>query len=116
MTDKNLLKLIKDNDSEAFKEIAEKYFRRVYLFVSKASNDPKIVEEIVTSIFKRVWIRRHQQNTDSLDQYIFKLTCMEISHVIRPNTNNNFPALIKLGIKRLYLTRNRFRLWQAILK
>ncbi|WP_442590955.1 hypothetical protein ACSBL2_06955 [Pedobacter sp. AW31-3R] len=87
--DLELLNLIRKNDEKALKDIINLYFKRVYYFVSKAINDPDHIEQTVTTVFKTLWINRHEQQIESLEEYIFILTCREISNTTRSRSNNN---------------------------
>lgn len=105
MTDRNkeLLIKIKNDDSEAFKEITDIYFKRVYAFASKALADPELVEQAIIAVFKTIWTRRHKKNTASLEHYIFEITCKEIfnlTHSGRNSKSRKWSVFIKKGIDK----------------
>ena len=112
MSDRNkeLLRLIKKDDSEAFKEITDLYFKRVYAFAGKALADPEMVEQAIIAVFKTVWIKRHKTNNIPLEHYIFEITCKEISnltHAGKRNKLDRWPSLIKKAIEKFDIMINK---------
>lgn len=55
LTDEELVLLISEGDHQAFSSLYERYFKRIYQFVSRRMNNPADVDETVQEVFINVF-------------------------------------------------------------
>jgi RNA polymerase sigma-70 factor (ECF subfamily) len=70
-TDGELLHLLADGSSEAFTEIYNRYWKKLFAVAAARIQDMEEAEEIVQEIFVSLWKRRSElQITTALDRYL----------------------------------------------
>jgi len=85
-----LLNLLKQGSSLAFKELYRQYAHRVFSFAKKYENNIQECEGIVQTVFLKLWENRSQLNADqSLKAYLFKLTKNILINRIKKNLHKN---------------------------
>ncbi len=57
--DRELIQFLKDDDQEAFREIYDRYWKRILFKAVKKVNDISLAEEVVQDVFLSIWNRRH---------------------------------------------------------
>lgn len=82
-TDKELLELLRQDDSEAFEVIYKKYFNRLYSHAFKMLKDKAVCKDIVQEIFVQLWTKRHTQEIQALDAYLNAVTRFQVFKTIR---------------------------------
>lgn len=89
-----LIGRIKQNDQNAFKEIYNTYFEKVYSFTRLYLISSIDVSDIVQEVFVKLWENReHLDESKSLNGFLFILTRNTIFNFSRKNYNKN---LIKI--------------------
>jgi RNA polymerase sigma-70 factor (family 1) len=106
LTDKELVELVRQNNPIAFKEIYDRYWKKLFSEAYKRLKSKEIAEEIVQDLFTRLWIKRHTLVIKSelsayfrvsiayfvIDQYrknIIKERYRNNFKIITPNWNNS---------------------------
>lgn len=64
-TDQELTALIKEGDEIAFKEVFDRYFRRLYTFSFRFLKNKEQAEEVVNDALMNVWINKSRLNRES---------------------------------------------------
>jgi RNA polymerase sigma-70 factor (family 1) len=82
-TEKELLELLRQDDSEAFEEIYKKHFNRLYSHAFKMLKDKAVCKDIVQEIFVQLWTKRHTQDIQALDAYLTAITRFQVFKTIR---------------------------------
>jgi len=86
--DTNLFKLLCDGNREAFDQIYNLYWKK--LFVAKAINDKEAAEDIVQEIFVSLWLRRETiVSNGTLAGYLFTAARYKGITYIQNNINKN---------------------------
>jgi RNA polymerase sigma-70 factor (ECF subfamily) len=81
-----LLKLIRENDRQAFRYLFDSFFVSLCRFVCAYVNDRSIAEEIVLDIFTAVWEKRNELKIDvSWKAYLFRSARNRALNHIRDN-------------------------------
>lgn len=79
--DSILIRRIKSDDHEAFREIYDRYKYRVFSFAGRYLNDKSDIEEIIQEIFVKLWKTRSRIKEDlPLYNYLFTITRNTILH------------------------------------
>lgn len=83
VSDQMLITLIATDDNElAFREIYERYWKRLFSLATFKTNSVEIAEEIVQELFVRLWERRKISTIIHLESYLFTaLKYQLISHL-----------------------------------
>lgn len=58
--DEDLLFCIKQDDENAYTELYNRYWKRMFWQIAKKVDSSAIAEELVQDIFTDIWVRRHQ--------------------------------------------------------
>jgi len=67
-----VLRLIKNGDAAAFKELYNRYKESIFLMVYRRVQDEEESKDIVQEIFLKLWLgREHLAELDNLDYYLF---------------------------------------------
>lgn len=70
LTDEGLLKLLKDSDEGALREIYLRYWKNMYLMVLKKVRVKNIGEELVQNVFVSLWTKRETAEIRQLQNYL----------------------------------------------
>jgi len=70
-----LLRIARDNDEDAFKQLFELYADRLFRFAKSLLKDRFLAEEAVSDVFYKVWLHRSSlENHTTIKAYLFKAT------------------------------------------
>ncbi|MGD9555424.1 MAG: RNA polymerase sigma-70 factor [Mangrovibacterium sp.] len=79
-----LLVRLKKNDVQAFDQIYEWYFHKLFAFISRILKDDLEAEDIVQGIFIKIWESRNKfEDFKSLNSYVFTVAYHSSISVIR---------------------------------
>ena len=84
-TDDHLLYLIQSDDDLAFKEIFERYWRKLYAIAYNRLRMEHTAEDIVQEVLTMLWVRRADLKIKSLNNYLSMAVRYNIFHEIRKN-------------------------------
>ena len=70
LTDEMLLRLLKANDEQAFKEIYSRYWRPIFETAYHRLASRETAKELVQTIFLRIWEKRHSIQITHLQGYL----------------------------------------------
>ena len=79
LPDQHLVEALRDDDGLAFREIYQRYWKKMYLLALRKIDDREAVESIVQDVFLRLWERRSLLQIDNLEAYLVtsvKYTCI----------------------------------------
>jgi RNA polymerase sigma-70 factor (ECF subfamily) len=79
LSDQQLLDAVRDDDGIAFREIYQRYWKKMYLLALRKIDDREAVESIVQDVFLRLWERRGVLQIENLEAYLVssvKYTCI----------------------------------------
>ncbi|MFA6770875.1 MAG: RNA polymerase sigma-70 factor [Bacteroidales bacterium] len=62
--DKSVLKSLKLGDSDAFREVYDFYFSRLYSFIFNSVRQPNVSEEILQEVFVKLWVNHKKIDPD----------------------------------------------------
>ncbi|MCK0131312.1 RNA polymerase sigma-70 factor [Flavobacteriaceae bacterium F08102] len=82
-TDKELLKQIELNNSNAFKLLHDKYASNMFLYAFKVLKDKQVSEDIIQNIFIDFWSKRNNNNVDNIKSYFFRAVKYQIFNHFR---------------------------------
>ncbi|MBN1131921.1 MAG: RNA polymerase sigma-70 factor [Bacteroidales bacterium] len=69
---------LKSGNKHVFEYIFNKYYKALCLCAQKYVRDRHVAEEVVSTVFMRIWERRESINiTGSLSSYLYKAVCNE---------------------------------------
>ncbi|HYI78022.1 MAG TPA: RNA polymerase sigma-70 factor [Chryseolinea sp.] len=76
--------MLKKEGQDAFNEIYERYWEKLYLFVFNRINSKDVAFEITQEIFVSLWVRRNEiEFHTSLSGYLYAATRYQIIHYIK---------------------------------
>lgn len=82
--DNKLVENLRKGDIEAFDQVYEKYARRLYVFSLKYLKSTAETEELVQSVFLKVWENQKNLKKDtSFKSYLFTIAYNEICNLFR---------------------------------
>ena len=58
-TDKELMKLTRDGDTQAFEMIYQRYNSRIYNYIFRFTGNREIAQDLLQETFTRVWSAAH---------------------------------------------------------
>ncbi len=71
LPDELLLIRLRTGDEAAFREIYQRYWKKLYTIARRKIESLDAVEELVQDIFLKVWERRRELRVERLDAYLF---------------------------------------------
>ncbi|MEL7589308.1 MAG: RNA polymerase sigma-70 factor [Prolixibacteraceae bacterium] len=84
LPDNKLVENLRKGDIEAFDQVYEKYARRLYVFSLKYLKSTAETEELVQSVFLKVWENQKNLKKDtSFKSYLFTIAYNEICNLFR---------------------------------
>jgi len=99
-SDEALLKLLRQNGLEAFKEIYRRYWKRLYSMSYKRVQSREISEELVQDIFTSLWVGKDKTSIENLSAYLFSAVKYKvINHLAKELSRKNY-AEKQLAIAR----------------
>jgi len=95
-TDEELLILLKEQDTVAFKEIYSRYWYQLYLVTNKRLRSKEAAEEIIQNFFTSFWMNREKINIKgSLKAYLHTaIRYSIIDYLAKEATKNNYQELL----------------------
>lgn len=82
LSDETLVTLIAIDDEMAFRELYERYWKKLFSLATFKTNSKEIAEEMVQELFVRLWERRKILTINHLESYLFtSLKYQLISHL-----------------------------------
>ncbi|MGV3602486.1 MAG: RNA polymerase sigma-70 factor [Dyadobacter fermentans] len=79
LSDQHLVDAMRHDDGMAFREIYQRYWKKMYLLALRKVDDREAVESIVQDVFLRLWERRDLLQIDNLEAYLItsvKYSCI----------------------------------------
>jgi len=70
LTDSQLIEAILNDDEQAFNQLFERYWSRVYAVAHKCVKDEELSLEITHDIFINIWNKRHQLHIENFKAYV----------------------------------------------
>lgn len=90
-SDEQLLRLLNEDNRQAFSEIYERYWEALYISAEKILQDRAIAQDAVQDVFISLWNRRSSAQIGALQNYLFQAVRFQVFKAIRSEkTNNNF--------------------------
>jgi len=90
MKDDELISLMSRSDREAFDQIYDRYWEKLFLFLAKVIKDEDEAKDLVQEIFVSLWIRREKLHTiHSLSAYLHTAAKYKGLTYIQANINKN---------------------------
>lgn len=89
-SDETLISLIAIDDELAFREVYDRYWKRLFSLATFKTNSKEVAEEIVQELFVRLWERRKMLEINNVESYLFTaLKYQIISHLRQIIANRN---------------------------
>lgn len=83
LQDKELLKLSSKNNSKAFEEIFNRYWKRLFTYAYKIYKENQVCEDMVQEVFISLWNKNKEAAILNLEGYLFKAVKYKIANHIR---------------------------------
>jgi RNA polymerase sigma-70 factor (ECF subfamily) len=106
---KTELSLFSSGDANAFRKIYERYVDKLYFYALKFVKSHEIAEEIVQSVFVKIWEIRFKINPElSFDSFLYRITKNHtLNYLKRQAYENRFrKQLIPIYTKGIEATEN----------
>ncbi|GAA4298457.1 RNA polymerase sigma factor [Aestuariibaculum suncheonense] len=87
--DQGVLNRIANNDSDAFKEIHDKYSREMFVYAFNILRNKEVCEDIIQNIFIDLWSKRQDVEINNLESYLFRAVKYQIFNYFRSNKIKN---------------------------
>ncbi|UKJ08481.1 RNA polymerase sigma-70 factor [Solitalea lacus] len=112
--DHDLLDLMRNDDRSAFETIYNKYWSKLYLSAFNLLRNRHAAEDIVQEIFVQLWLKRHVNQVQTLQSYLYTAVRFQVFKAIRDgkaheelfeeveklfNENNSESRVIELDIR-----------------
>ena len=106
LTEDQLLRLLHQDDREAFTEIYNRYWEQMSLYVLKVIGSPEDARDIVQEVFVSVWKRRSEINIcSSLKAYLLKSVMnLSLRFIEKNNKKHDFLRSLALYCQDLDLS------------
>jgi RNA polymerase sigma-70 factor (ECF subfamily) len=88
-SDDELLQLVQSNNELAFKEIFERYWRKLYAIAYNRLQTAQASEDIVQEVLTMLWVRRADLKIKSLNNYLSTAVRYNVFHEVRKNIKKN---------------------------
>lgn len=88
-SDDQLLQLVQSNNELAFKEIFERYWRKLYAIAYNRLQTAQASEDIVQEVLTMLWVRRADLKIKSLNNYLSTAVRYNVFHEVRKNIKKN---------------------------
>jgi RNA polymerase sigma factor (sigma-70 family) len=92
--DNLLVSLLKQEDKDAFNEIYNRYWRKLYSDCYRRLKDDDLSADVIQDIFADLWIKRTSRNIDNLAAYLFTATRYQVFLLYKKH--KNIPHLEKV--------------------
>ena len=89
LSDLQLLQLIKENDTVAFKELYDRFWEKLYRYAWKRLKSKHDAEDVVQHVFMKLWEHRSVRNIQSIEQYLYKSVYYEVLDVLKDIAGKN---------------------------
>jgi len=80
LDDQQLVSLIVANNEDAFTEIYNRYWKKLYFLAHKHLKSAETSEEIVQEVFLTLWKKRNSLTIQSLSHYLAAMTRYAVYH------------------------------------
>lgn len=112
MKEKNLIKQLKRDNTEAFKDLYQLYVQRLYRFVLRTAKSPQLAEDVVHDVFVKVWEHRDKLDPEkSFQAWLFTVARNHLLNLIKRGALET--AIVDEKIKQSPSGRNGT--WEDIL-
>jgi RNA polymerase sigma-70 factor (family 1) len=81
--DEQLVRLLTENDENAFSEIYNRYWKPLYISVQNILHNTDPAQDAVQEVFISLWQRRHTVQIESLKAYLFQSVRFQVFKSIR---------------------------------
>lgn len=99
-SDEQLLRLLSEDNQQAFSEIYERYWEKLFVSAEKILQNRAAAQDAVQEVFISLWNRRSTLQIESLQNYLYQAARFQVFKNIRSEkTGNDF-------FKRLALVSN----------
>lgn len=101
LSDKELLAFLKKDQANAFEEIFNRHWAKLYSTAYKRIRNKEIAEEIVQDLFTTIWIKRNELEIEgSIAAYFFTaIRYRIINHIHKETVRNNHKESLMLVSK-----------------
>lgn len=91
LTDKQLIRALKDGDEAAFTEIYDRYWKKLLTYAMRSIHLQPEAEDIVQELFVSIWLRRKELDIDyALSTYLYNSArYLAISYIEKNITRSN---------------------------
>lgn len=80
-----LLLYLRTGDEKAFREIYQRYWKKLFFTAARKIQEADVVEELIQDIFLKLWERRAGLQVERLDAYLFSAVRYAIINHIKSN-------------------------------
>lgn len=87
-SDEELLYLIRESDEAAFKEIFDRYWKKLYAISYNRLQSRHSAEDVVQDVLSTLWTRREKLEINTLDSYLSSAVRYSIFHAVRKQLRN----------------------------
>lgn len=103
LSDDQLLLLIKQSDSQSFRIIFNRYWKRLYSYAYKIYQDSDVCDDCVQELFVSLWENRERLVIQNLEAYLLKAIKYQVAKHIK---RLNFNSIPQEALHNLSDTRN----------
>lgn len=89
ISDLQLLQLIKENDTVAFRALYDRFWEKLYRYAWKRLKSKHDAEDVVQHVFMKLWEHRSARNIQSVEQYLYKSVYYEVLDVLKNIAGKN---------------------------
>jgi RNA polymerase sigma-70 factor (ECF subfamily) len=99
MTEKELIRQLRQGDHEAFTSLYERYWRQVYNFCRLYLSNRSVAEEVVQEVFIKIWESRESiREEKNFKGLLFIITRNRIFNQHRKSVNEDFYKMTVLSV------------------
>ncbi len=80
-----LLLYLRTGDDKAFREIYQRYWKKLFFMAARKIQEAYVVEELIQDIFLKLWERRARLQVERLDAYLFSSVRYAVINHIKSN-------------------------------
>src|SRR5207249_4815542 len=88
-SDEQLLRLLSEGNSQAFSEIYERYWEKLFISAEKILQNRAAAQDAVQEVFISLWNRRSTLQIEALQNYLFQAVRFQVFKCIRSEKTGN---------------------------
>lgn len=110
LLDSELIRLLKNDDKNAFSTIYNRYWEKLYLSAYSILKNNDAAEDIVQEVMLSLWIRRHKAEIESLHSYLHQSVRFQVFKLLRKEKRMPLSPISEVHVATFNSAESNFQL------